>query len=531
MKKLILAFTALLFIISSCAPQPTSELLPVSETPSPIPTITAIPLPDISPVEWASNESGVVIPQKMYPLVGAIGKKHRRTIDLDYAGLRIALVLGEGVDLQDPEFITKQKDIRSFYAEELNKQEALKQQLEQVRALLDKQGATQNAVTVIEGQNWSSDLSVSPPTALVSQVVEFVVKFGEIEQDEIKARYVLENAALRQLTQEEEPQLLPKITIKGKDFYRTDTNEPVTFKGFTVATPFHADSVSLQDAFYFTKESHIRKANFINIHYSTDRIKSKRDELKKIIKFAEAKGIYVNLIPVGTKYGKYQENEPLPTDEVVNTVGFLANELKLFHNAFFDIYNEPNTPPEHPITPQEWKSYLDTVRFLINIVRNQAASDAPIFITGLDWGRDFRNDELLRLNQEYINIGYRVQDVAGVWPFEDPNANIVSARYQWETLLDREHAIIVGELGFPTLSVRRNTPAEKKYIIEGIDLAKKHGYGLTIFALAPFNWGGTTLLTGIQYQPDGSFSYIYKENSALPFVELLQSDPPYQFDE
>ncbi len=290
MKKLIPIFIALLFIVSSCIPQPTSEIILASVTPLPIPTVTPTPLPNISPLEWASDESGVVTPQKMFLLVGAIDKRHRRTLDLDYGGLRIALVLGKGIDLQDEKYIATHREIRSFYAVELNKQEALKQQLERLRAMLDSQGTTQDSVVIIEGQNWPNDISVSPTSAYVSQVVEF----GDTKQDEIRTRYVLENGVLGPLSKEEEPLLLHELYVDGNKFMAE--GKEIILRG-AVANHgyyYHVEySTFLKDINWMKTNS----ANFVSLMWSYGFL-TKPGYIEKIVKmteYAKSQGLRVEL--------------------------------------------------------------------------------------------------------------------------------------------------------------------------------------------------------------------------------------------
>lgn len=327
MKKLIPVFTALLFIVSFCAPQPTSELLPASETPSPVPTATPTPLPYISPLEWASNESGVVIPQKMFPLVGAIGKKHRRTLDLDYGGLRIALVLGEGIDLQDPEHIANHREIRSFYAAELDKQGALKQQLEQVRVTLDSQGGTQDTVVIIEGQNWPNDMLVSLTPAYVSQGVEF----GETKADEIKVRYVLENDALRPLSKEEEPQLLPELYVDGNKFMAE--GKEIILRG---AVANHAYYYHVKYS-TFVKDINWMKtngANFVSLMWSYGFL-TKPGYIEKIVKmteYAKSQGLRVELTLRG---------EGLKPGSTWDVEGITVGDERIY-TAWEDLLKDPN---------------------------------------------------------------------------------------------------------------------------------------------------------------------------------------------
>jgi len=401
MKKWGFILTTLLIIASSCTLQPKPESIPVPETPtpqsptttptitptsSPVPTITPTPLPDISPVEWASSsETGVVIPQKMFPLVGAIGKKHRRTIDLDYAGLRIALVLGEGVDLQDPRFAASQRDIRSFYAGELNEQEALKQQLAQVKATLDNKGTTQDYVVIIEGQDWPDDPLVSPPPGYVSQVV----LFGRIDKDEIKARYVLGNGGLKQLSKEEEPQLLPELRINGPYTERTDTGEYVQFVG--IGMDSHTRPAGETILSHFIKKVEMNEnlgiiSNVVQMQFEVNEAFNNLDEIEDTARYLESRGMYLLLNPT-------ENGHAFPTQKVIDALNTLATRLAYQNNVIFNLYNEIGILP-NGLTPG-WSDWTPWIGPLYNAITNpyiEAGRPLPyVLVGGTAWSRDFRD--------------------------------------------------------------------------------------------------------------------------------------------
>ena len=468
MKKWGFVLTTLLIIASSCTLQPKPESIPVPETPtpqsptttptitptlSPVPTITPTSLPDISPVEWASSsETGVVIPQKMFPLVGAIGKKHRRTIDLDYAGLKIAVVLGEGIDLQEPGFTANQRGIRSFYAEELNEQEALKMQLEQVKATLDNKGTTQDYVVIIEGQDWPDDPLVSPPPGYISQVV----LFGRIDKDEIKARYVLENGSLRQLSKEEEPQLLPELRVNGPYIERSDTGERVQLKGVNIDL---WEDFYLHNLYDLVDIAQQWGSNLLRFQIDIDLLLSNKYDFEKLLKYTRERGMYC-LFSVthdgGIDGWKSEYTVNKPTDRVNTALNYLAENYKYYNNILYGLLNEP--------ADISWSELIGWADQAIKDIRTRD-SDALVVMSGLDYSGNF---EYFKNKQPFNNIIYDLHYYAHIRSSGQAEPDYYN---DWSWMIGKL-PLLIGEAGVPGFAGGKDHELDDVYIRKVIELTK-----------------------------------------------------------
>ena len=175
-------------------PQPQDGTSP-TQTNSPTPKETALNyINDISnnieAGSWASDEeTGSFMPEKMFPLVGAVNKLHHFAVDLSYRKLRIAALTNEDVTQKDAESYAEFKKTQT---ELLSGNDVLKYQLDTVIQQID--AAKLDTYTAIVEEN-----SLKRVVLLDGQKTKY---------------FVLENESLRQLSIEEIPPLRSPLEIR-----------------------------------------------------------------------------------------------------------------------------------------------------------------------------------------------------------------------------------------------------------------------------------------------------------------------------
>lgn len=166
-----------------------------------------LPTPSTSNFEvanWAEKD-GRFDPFSMYPLVGSVNHVNRKYIDLNYSGLRIALLSND--DLTQIDDLAQYKGNQ---ASQINNNLELKSQLELIKQQVNQ--SNNNTIVVNNGQ--------------VSQVIETDKIYNNVI-----SRYFWENGSLRQMTKEEEPLLMAPLSAPDHRFIRTDTGEQVMMRG------------------------------------------------------------------------------------------------------------------------------------------------------------------------------------------------------------------------------------------------------------------------------------------------------------
>jgi hypothetical protein len=114
------------------------------------------------------------------------------------------------------------------------------------------------------------------------------------------------------------------------------------------------------------------------------------------------------------------------------------------------------------------------------------------------------------------------------WNAIPPGHNI-DRRDLWTVLLDGKHSVLLGELNFPALSPFNNSPEEKKWMEESLDLVRRYGLSYTVHTLSGWLEPSNDLLSNNGPLTPGAGPYPLRQRGLIIF-EDLQKYPPTQFD-
>ena len=478
-------------------PLPTTTALPtLTSTPTltPLPTNTPTPtLPPIAATAWASDTSGKVNPQMMYPLVGAVNYKHRKAIDLVYGNVFLAVVTEQDLTKIS---IDEQRNLRSKLAISLNQSQESQKFLSQVSTGLARSNAGGTKLTII--------IEGGKPTQAI------------VQQTDI-ARYSIDpNGTLTK--RDTRYQLLPKLGIKGKDIVRVDTNEIIRLKGFDVMSSL---TDAGRDSFSRTQEyidiARNLEANLIRIEYNTAFVASRQDQFKTIAERAEKNGMYV-IFTASSKSGVYADI-PCPDDETISREVELAKLIQPYDGVILDVWNEP----QYKVDETLLKISIENA---VTRVTKEGNYQRLIFIPGSDMGRNTNyafTSDLLNGNSNIV-YRYNVSLSIGETQYQTPkiiDAHIAKSTELLDLARSKGKPVIIGEFNLAPDEIRR-TDLEKRWQEKMMEYIRQNNMSYTQWQLNYYGKGG--LLIGTNPK-----DYKLSQGGQI-IVDDLQANPPTQFD-
>lgn len=508
-------------LIVACNPVPTPSTKPetptltpsitatqtptVTATHTPVPSPTPTPLPNILPGDWATDiQTGKVIPEVVFPLVGAINKKHHHLIDLSYNGLQIAVVVNEDVTQISSE---EYREYKIKLAAEIDDNAELKSQFNQVKALLD-QGSLDKYSVVVEGGKikW-----------VVNQI-GFIASYHDFE-----------NGELRQLTKEEEPQLLPGLRVNGSKIERVDKlGEFIQFKGVNILNfdfpPYTQDlSPTFEDTKIFLDEARRWGSNLLRLQIDITTALSHRDELEKVISYAEQKGMYVILSPTSiTALSKDMVFDPRETavmDGIKSGMEHLAEEFSSENNVLYGLLNEAGLWPKGQVTWENWSPVAQNFALAIRAINKNAV----LVLSGIDYSRNFSG-----LTEENFPFDNFICDVHYYGILADHNGSDLTERLypssQWKWLIGKK-PILIGEAGDPINGNSKSLHAT--YIQKAIKITSEHPQEVhyTGFALQRSGDWNLIKINGNTIIPDQNSGVYYFDD----MINVNSPSPIYDF--
>ena len=490
------------------SPQPLTGTPTATQAPTLTPTASVTPTATQTPVMVESGgwgvytegeKAGLVDPRVMFPLVGAIDKKHHTIADYIYNGLRIAIST-------DTDLIGKNADdqlrIKSELLDNISQNNDLKKLLD---AIIERNGTDYIRVLIEKG------------------VVTQVVKMDPWKKGEIDSRNrVNSKGILTKLAPEEEPQLLPLLQISGKEIIRADTGEIIQLQGITIDRGpiiggFSHDSIDMPIDIMETAKSW--GSNFVRIYYATDLARSKIDDFIRLAHKAQELGLYI-AFTADSKSAETWADVPIPTNSMIEDIAYLASVLKDQNNVLFDIWSDPYTESE--------TVYNNAIVGTLNALRGQGVK-TPIIIPGFFWGKSFVELNLKRLSDHnvifrpYFNPWEGQKSNLGL----SENQDIYTSRYnqsdKWDFLLDPNRvpfgAVMLGEFGFPGDSPLFNSDRDAQWQKHVIELITEKKLSFTQYeGLSSYrNW-----IMG-ERKPNSIRGHL--------ILDLFAEYPPYQFDQ
>lgn len=506
---------------STATSLPTSTALPTAtSTPTLTPTPTSTPTPTLPPIvatAWASDASGKVNPQMMYPLVGAINYKHHKAIDADYVLLRLAIVTDQDLIKLDA---NAQKNLRTSTVARFNQNNELRRWILNIRLELIRLYPTQPPFKII--------IENDKPTQVIA------------ETDGTLVRYVPD--ASGKLTKLDRYNLLPPLYVDGKDIKRKDTGEVVQLKGMQI--PSFLEAPWAKDNRYFIGLVQVAKqwgADHVQLFFRARRVQPYMAEAKQTIEEAERQGMYV--VITGGGLGSEGSNQgyndiPLLNDEVIDALVILARELKPYNNVILDIWNEPAGSflrPTNALDNFERETYEVYVKAIKAI---RAANDQVIIaVTGVGWGSDFTFLNLLPPLPD-SNLIYRVQHMS---PTPAGSAITVIPDSDWDLVLGRwrfligVHPVLIGEFGQGGNTADKKADPSKWWERTLNELVNKYNLSYSQYVLGIYS---SNYITDLANRTDFNvpcnrftcfFTYTRTPRGDVVYNDL-QKFPPMQFD-
>jgi len=173
---------------------------------------------------------------------------------------------------------------------------------------------------------------------------------------------------------------LPELHVNGSYIERVDTGEQILLKG-GASTLFYWDRQTPFTAAISVLETELIQANmnYFRASFSVPEILSPQlyQDLDKLIDYTERRGMYVILDPHHIHF----EGPPLPNDEVVQAMQFLADRYKERKHVMYGLYNEP-----HDTTWEEWMPWATRIASAIR----EKNPNSILLLSGIMWSRDFR---------------------------------------------------------------------------------------------------------------------------------------------
>ena len=172
---------------------------------------------------------------------------------------------------------------------------------------------------------------------------------------------------------------LPELYVDGAHIRRSDTGEIVHLKGAQIHNPIHDTTQEpLANSFEYIDILKLWGANLIGIPFYTDAVATHMGEIKQIVEEAERNRMYVIFLPASL-HGPFLDI-PLPDEQVISTIGQLAEELEPYNNVILDVWEEaPDV---------SWSQLYPLIERAIQTIRS-VNSDVIIGIPGTQWSRDF----------------------------------------------------------------------------------------------------------------------------------------------
>lgn len=509
----IFLFASVISCTSVATPLPSSTVI-AFPTATALPTVTSTPtltptptLPPIAATAWASDTSGKVNPQTMYPLVGAINYKHRKTIDLVYGNVFLAVITDQDLTKVSAD---EQRNLRSKLAVSLNQSQESQKLLSQISTGLARSNAGGTKLTII--------IEGGKPTQAIAQQTD-------------TARYSIDsNGTLTKL--DARYQLLPALGLKGKDIVRADTNEVIRLKGFDMMSTltglveerqrgYAGESVRTPQYIDIAKKL---GANVLRIEYTGALVNKYSGDIKKIVEQAERNGMYV-IFTAASLNGSHADLYS-PNDELIDTEVALAKMLHPYSNVILDVYNEPHGDTSKQQYSEDNQILRTSMENAVTRIVNEGKFNGLIMIPGNEWGKDMKYAADSQLLMSSSNIIYRF----------NLSCSIGDKKYQTQEIIDRQFVrqtalvdsflptgkpIFIGEFVLVENEMKQG-PLEKSWQEKALEYIRRNELHYTQWQLNYYGKGG--LLIGTNPK-----DYKLSQGGEIIFGDL-QANPPTQFD-
>ena len=226
---------------------------------------------------------------------------------------------------------------------------------------------------------------------------------------------------------------LPKLIINKGDIIRSDTHEAIQLKGIASdALRIETANVSTDKLTHDIAQAKQWGANLIGLFILPSKLDAQRAKLDLAIDVATRLHMYVYLMPI------VNTPEFHPSTHIDHSLDtycmYVANRYKNNTNILYGMGAEPFN-----ISGTLWRERQIE---LATIIRKENP-DAPLLITGVDYGRNFRytdTEDFPFTNTIYFLVDYKAENKNSI-STENPVTEYVFAPYL------SHRAIIMGEFG------------------------------------------------------------------------------------
>jgi hypothetical protein len=324
--------------------------------------------PRVLATPWASDlESRQVDPRKMFPLVGGVAHRNRYALDLSLGSIRMAVLQSQD--------LTRVKDhaaLREAVSIQLDSNPDFKRV---ALGLCARFGASGE----FEGE--------FDPATLTLIVEGGAVTAAFLDGSSGGWRYISDSSG--NLTIAQEPPLLPLLRAEGPFIIRSDTGEPVTFRG--ISLPINRKERGEAGIFeYVTRNVEANESlglfsNFIRLSaWTKNWSRVETEELPGLARYLERKGMYLVFTPHNDERAGGKGNRYLPNEKDKQTVLDVTAALKGRPNVLIGLWNEPARTDW-----TEWSRQIAEMHTRLMKIHPPEAMPL-LMVPGILWSRDFR---------------------------------------------------------------------------------------------------------------------------------------------
>ena len=378
----------------------------------------------------------------MYPLVGAINYRHRKTIDLTYGHLRLAIVTDQDLTKFDAD---SQKNFRTKLMAILGQDADVIKHLIAIHENFDKeQPSSPNPIVIFEG--------MQPVEVIATKATDL--------------RYATDlSGHLTKLVQL--PPLLPRLRVEVPYIVRADlgTGEErqVELKGVNLNNFQDIDKPTFDSARIYIDIAEKYGANLLRMMVDIDKAEANIVEFDKVTKYAELKGMYCIIVP--SFKGFMQTPFMSPSVEVGNFMRKMAARYRSHPNVTYALLNELSLSVD-------WEREIHGLAQIATAI-TEANPDAVLFVPGGDWNRKFRayldNPYAFPFQNVVFDVHYYYRD--------DPTTgnDITESHFaDLKSLIEKGKPVLIGEAGIGAARGGWTNPRDAEKIGVMIEMVKSN---------------------------------------------------------